>query len=243
MPHALRIYKKTKSIGFDDGQAMCIANVVEFARGEQAIFDRDKIVDELFDAGMTEEKAEAVAEVLRHCFITQRFATYFDSTKLKVLLVRGGIEAATAEQFLACVELSAVTPRTAEVRLPVKFVPSAGLVFMCDFTHLKKPEMQKERRAIVVSTRAAGGHGRCSVVPVSKHPANGKNIHHYKFTPGTYPFFHSSDPVWALCDHVYTVSLARLWAVNVGLKPQPNARISAADLEAIRKLVGTGIGL
>jgi uncharacterized protein YifN (PemK superfamily) len=243
MPHALRFYKMAKALGFHDSQAMCIANVVERSKGDQILFEREKIVDDLFDNGVTELMAEALAEALRHCFITQRFATHFNMTKLKVILVRGGLSAPVAERFLAALESSVSTPRTAEPRLQVKYVPSPGLVLMCDFTHLKKPEMQKERRAIVVSTKAASGHGRCSVVPVSMTPSRDPNPHHHEFPARRYPYFHRTEPVWAVCDHVYTVSLERLWAVNVGLKPQPNARISEQDLEAVRHLIGTGIGL
>jgi hypothetical protein len=55
---------------------MCIANVVEHSKSEQCVFDREKIVDDLFDVGMTEPLAEALAEVLRNCFLDQRFATF-----------------------------------------------------------------------------------------------------------------------------------------------------------------------
>jgi uncharacterized protein YifN (PemK superfamily) len=243
MPHALRIYKTAKVLGFGDKQAMCIANVVEHSKGEQCVFDQEKIIDDLCDAGVPELQAEVLAEALRNCFLNQRFATHFDASKLKLRLVRAGLAAPTAEQFLAALEPSISTLKTAEVRVPVKYVPGPGRVLMCDFTHLKKPEMQKERRAIVVSTRSASGSGRCTVVPVSKLPANEPNPHHFEFPGGSYPFFHSSDPVWAVCDHVYTVSLDRLWAVNVALKPQPNARISEEHLAEVRKLVGTGFGI
>jgi uncharacterized protein YifN (PemK superfamily) len=243
MPHALRIYKTAKTLGFGDEQAMCIANVVERSKGEQCVFDQEKIIDDLCDAGVTEPQAEVLTEALRNCFLNQRFATHFDANKLKLRLVRAGLAASTAEQFLAALEPSISTLKTAEVRLPVRYVPGPGRVVMCDFTHLKKPEMQKERRAIVISTRSASGNGRCTVVPVSKLPANEPNPHHFEFPGGSYPFFHSSDPVWAVCDHVYTVGLDRLWAVNVGLKPQANARISEQHLAEVRKLVGTGFGL
>jgi uncharacterized protein YifN (PemK superfamily) len=243
MPHALRIYKTARSLGFDDCQAMCIANVVEHSKSEQCVFDREKIIDDLCDAGIAELLSDALAEVLRNCFLSQRFATYFNVSKLKVQLVRASCPAVKADQFLAAIQPSISTLMTAEIRLPVKFVPGPGRIVMCDFTHLKKPEMQKERRAIVVSTKAASGHGRCTVVPVSKLPSKEPNPHHFEFAGGTYPFFHRTEPVWAVCDHIYTVSLERLWAVNIGLKPQPNARISDEHLKAVRASVGTGFDL
>jgi uncharacterized protein YifN (PemK superfamily) len=243
MPHSLRIYKTARSLGFSDEQSMCMANVVERAKGEQSAFDQEKIIDDLCDVGVEEQMAEVLAQALRNCFLSQRFATYFNVPGLKLRLVRSGMPASKADDFLTALGPSISTLMTAEIRLPVKFVPGPGRVVMCDFTHLKKPEMQKERRAIVVSTKSASGSGRCTVVPVSKLPSKEPNPHHFEFAGGSYPFFHTTAPVWAVCDHVYTVSLERLWAVNVGLKPQPNARISDQHLAEVRKLVGSGFAL
>lgn len=239
MPHALRVYKMLKTSGMPEDRALCIASVVECARAGTGIFDREQIIDDFCERGLNEPCAEVLADVLANCFSSQRFATHFDRTKLKVRLVRAGQAADFADRFLDAMEPSVITLRTAEVRLPVRYAPGPGRVVMCDFTHLKKPEMQKERRAIIVSTKAASGVGRCTVVPVSAKESQTVNPYHHEFPGGSYPFFHRTDPVWAVCDHLYTVSLERLWAVNIGLKPQPNIRISDADLAAIQALLGT----
>jgi uncharacterized protein YifN (PemK superfamily) len=242
MPHALRIYKSLKAAGLSDAQAMCVAEEVERARTDLAIYDREGIIDRLCDNGFTEELSESICSVLRNCYVAQRFLTNFKPTLLKTNLVRSRMAAPTAEVFLAALESCVVSSHTSERRQPVIHQPSPGRVVMCDFTFLRKPEMQKERRAIVVSARSPNATGRCAVVPVSKLRAAIPNHAHYEFTPRTYPFFHKSEPVWAICDHIYTVSLERLWMVNIGHRPDPSAAISAQHLVDIRMLLGTTLG-
>lgn len=250
MPHSIRVFRCLKGAGFSDDQALAVASVIENARADTPFFDREAVIDDLFDAGFSEVQAEAVAAAVRNCFSTQRFATWFDTTALKTALVRakfGPSDAAsyapTAEAFLAAIEPCVVTPRTAEPLVRIEHPPTAGRVVMCDFRFLKKPEMQKERRAIVVSQRSQHSPGRCAVVPVSKTESRDPHPHHHEFQAGKYPFFHRTEPVWAVCDHIYTVGLHRLWLVNIGRIPQPAASISAEDLAAIRKLLGTVLGL
>ena len=80
------------------------------------------------------------------------------------------------------------------------------------------------------------------VVPVSKDSSNDGHALHHRFEPGSYPFFHAHDPVWAVCDHVYTVSLDRLWQINLHRRPVLPP-ISSADLGAIKTLLGTSFDL
>lgn len=242
MPHALRTYKSLKAAGLSDGQAMCIAEEIERARSEFAIFDRNGIIDRLCESGLTEDLSESVCRVLRNCYIAQRFLTNFKPVPLKTDLVRSKMPAATAEVFLNAIDPCVVSSRTAERRQPVIHQPSPGRVVMCDFTFLRKPEMQKERRAIVVSARPTNATGRCAVVPVSKLKAAIPNPAHLELSAGTYPFFHKSEPVWAICDHIYTVSLERCWMVNIGHRPDPAAAISAQHLADIRARLGTTLG-
>jgi uncharacterized protein YifN (PemK superfamily) len=242
MPHALRIYKSLKVAGLADGHAMCVAEEVERARADIAIYDREAIIDRLCDGGFAEELAESICAVLRNCYVAQRFFTHFKPVPLKTDLVRARMTAITAEAFLAAIDPCVVSARTSERRQPVIHQPSPGRVVMCDFTFLRKPEMQKERRAIVVSARSSNATGRCAVVPVSKLRAAIPNPAHYEFTAGAYRFFHKTEPVWAICDHIYTVCLERLWMVNIGHRPDTSAAISAQHLAEIRKLLGTTLG-
>ena len=223
--------------------ALAIADVVEQSKSEDAIYDSESLLDALCDAGFNEELAETVRDAVRNCFFTQRFRGHFDRADLKYHLVRNGKwTGAAAEAFLDALTPSVLTPHHAEIRQPVLHQPSPGRVVMCDFRFLRKPEMQKERRAIVVSARTPNNTGRCTVVPVSKLPSNG-DPHHFEFTPGTYPFFHPTEPVWATCDHIYTVSLERLWMVNVNRRPMTTATITMQHLTDIRNLMGTVLGV
>jgi uncharacterized protein YifN (PemK superfamily) len=221
---------------------MCVAEEVERARADLAVYDREDIIDRLCDSGFTEEMSEAICSVIRNCYVAQRFVVHFKPVPLKTSLVRSHMVAATAQAFLDAIDPCVVSSRTSERRQPVIHQPSPGRVVMCDFTFLRKPEMQKERRAIVVSARSSNATGRCAVVPVSKLKAAIPNPAHYEFTPGTYHFFHKTEPVWAICDHIYTVSLERLWMVNVGHRPDPAAAVSPQHLAAIRGLLGTTLG-
>ncbi|MET4846100.1 type II toxin-antitoxin system PemK/MazF family toxin [Bradyrhizobium japonicum] len=244
MPHALRIYKALKTAGLSDAESMCVAEEIERARQDPAIYDRESIIDRLCDGGFTEEKSETICAALRNCYFAQRFRTHFQPVKLKTDLVRAKISAPLAEALLGAIDPCVVSLRTAERRQPVIHQLPPGRVVMCDFSFLRKPEMQKERRAIVVSARSSNATGRCAVVPVSKLRAAIPNPAHYEFTPGTYRFFHSTEPVWAICDHIYTVSLERLWMVNVGPhhRPDSSAAITAQHLAGIRDLLGTTLG-
>lgn len=242
MPHALRVFKSLRDIGFNHTQALAIASVVETAKASPCKYRREQILDDLCEEGVEEVIAESLCDALRNCFASERFALHFDQVTLKTGLVRARLQPRQAEVFLAAVAPSVVTPRKAEIRKPVTHEPSPGRVVMCDFTFLTKPEMQKERRAIVVSSRAEVNRGRCSVVPVSMSPSRDPNPHYHEFRPGSYPFFHSLNPVWAVCDHVYTVSLGRLWWINVNHRPALT-HLTAADLQAVRTLLGTALGL
>jgi uncharacterized protein YifN (PemK superfamily) len=244
MPHSLKIYKCLKASGLADAKALCVAEEIESSKVASAVYDRESIIDRLCDGEFTEDEAEVLTDAIRNCYYAQRFSTHFNIVVLKTRLVRSGIAAPLASVFLDALDTCVVSPRTAERRQPVIHQPSPGRVVMCDFTFLRKPEMQKERRAIVVSARSSNATGRCAVVPVSKLRAAIPNPAHMEFVPGTYSFFHKTEPVWAICDHIYTVSLDRLWMVNVGPKnqPDPGAAISAPHLADIRKLLGTTLG-
>jgi uncharacterized protein YifN (PemK superfamily) len=240
MPHAFRIYTGLLSVGFTELQSSACAEVVERAKSEGSRYSKDGIGDLLFDGGFTEIQAEEVSAVLRHCFRSEVFSVHFDEDVLKFRLVRAKIPSVQAVGLLSVVNPAVVTRRDAYPRVPIKFVPGAGRVIMCDFTHLVRPEMVKERRAIVV---AKASSDRCAVVvPISKNENNEGNPKYHKFKAGSYPFFHKDDPVWAICDHVYTVSLTRTWQVQALQRPTLPT-ISVVDFSAIRRLLGESLGL
>jgi uncharacterized protein YifN (PemK superfamily) len=242
MPHAFRLFRCMRRLGFTDDQAMAVGSVVELARQPEAQFRREQILDQLHDAGFSEAAGHAFCSVLRNCFVSEKVATWFNRSGLKTRLVRAGVQAPFADALLDDIKPCVVTRHTPEVRKPIAHVPGPGKVVMCDFTFLTKPEMQKERRAVVVSSRSAHMQGRCLVVPVSKSLPKSADAPYHEFAPGSYPFFHPTEPVWAVCDHVYTVSLTRLWMINLRHRPQLPA-VSGDDLRAIRALLGTILAL
>lgn len=242
MPHALRIYRNLRSCLFSEEQALAVAAIVERSRDEQVFFRREPTVDALYDTGISEKMAEALCDVLHGAFESAKFATKFLRTPAKTALVRAGLTADRAEAFLNEVEPLINCPKDNELRLPVKYAPSPGQVVMCDFRFLRRPEMQKQRRAIVISSRRAKDPGRCVVVPVSMSPAKHDATCYFEFAAGTHPFFHQGEPVWAVCDHIYTVSLTRLYRLNVNRKPVLPS-IKAEELTAVRKLLATTLGM
>lgn len=220
---------------------MAIATIVASSREPASQFDLDKATDSLFSQGLSEDLSEQIARTLQSCFSSQRFAGSYKAGDRKFALVRAGLPAGQADTLLAAIDPCIVQGRDREVRAPVQHVPGQGRVVMCDFRHLARPEMQKERRAIVISKRSASIHHRCVVIPVSKAALNAGHPLHHEFPPGKYPFFHQEDPVWAVCDHIYTVSLARIWQVNVNRRPTLPSLLPE-DLEAVLGMVGTHIG-
>jgi len=236
------MYTALKAVGVQDDKALAAAALVATSKTPEAIFRAEEAIDLLFNAGYEEPLAEAVARAIANSFPSQRFTGNYNRVRLKTALVRAQWAAATAEVFLDALDSCIVTPRGSAVRAPIRHAPGAGKVVMCDFSFLQKPEMQKERRAIVVSSRSASASGRCTVVPVSKSRAIEPNSHHYRFEPGSYGFFHPTDPVWAICDNLYTVSLARLWQVNLRDRPTLPS-ISDSDLNGVRALAATAIGI
>ena len=240
MPHSLRVYRALKAAAVDEERAIAVAMVTSSAQEPPGIYIFDDVVGVLCDGGFAEPLAEAVARTMAACFPSERFRMSFGRSAQKVALVRSGMAAGCAEALLNAIDPCIRCGRDQEIRAPIQHTPSQGRVVMCDFRFLRKPEMQKERRAIVVSKHKA--IGRCVVVPVSKDPSNAGHPLHYEFQAGAYPFFHQADPVWAVCDHLYTVSLERLWQVNVNRRPTMPA-LSEAHLEAIKALIGTGVGI
>jgi uncharacterized protein YifN (PemK superfamily) len=240
MPHAFRTYKQFQTLGFTEAQSSAFAGVVERAKANHERFNKERVGDALFDGGFNDHQSEALSAVLQHCFYSEIFSTHLDERILKFNLVRSGISAVLADGILAAIKPATVTRRDNYPRVPIRFAPSAGRVVMCDFTHLIKPEMVKERRAVVI---AKGASEQCAVViPVSMKETNNGHPFYHRMEAGSYQFFHQLNPVWALCDHVYTVSLSRTWQVVTRNRPSiPSLRPD--DLAAIRRLLGTSLGL
>jgi uncharacterized protein YifN (PemK superfamily) len=242
MPHGLRVYVALKAAGFEDRQSLAVAEFLGAAKAPGAHYVAAQIIDGLCDVGMAEEAAAVFADAMKTCYMSSRFDRSFNYKGIKTELVRARVPSACAEAFLNAMEPCVISARESEIRAPIRHAPGPGRVVMCDFTYLIRPEMQKERRAIVISPRPATDTGRCVVVPISKTAPRDSGPHFYRFEPASYPFFHSSEPVWAVCDHVYTVALTRLWKVNVNRRPELPS-INPVDLDKIKDILVNTLAL
>lgn len=95
--------------------------------------------------------------------------------------------------------------------------------------------MTKERRVVIISPRSYNrrhgwGPGRCLVIPFSATPPPDVTPAHVPFADNVYRCL--TEPTWALCDVISSVSHDRLNNVQVAGVNQMED-ISAPDLERI----------
>lgn len=247
MADTFSAFQTLKDAGFDDKASAAIVRQIALALPETAHCDRETIADGLCDdQEFSVAQAEILADILSHCYWGMRFCQKgmrfrqkFNPKALKTALVRAKMPNLRAEAVLGAVDPFIRTARNNEVLKPVQFAPGGGQVFMCDFSFLRKPEMQKQRRAIILSPKSMNQSGRCTVVPVSMTPPRNEALHH-RFEPAAYDFFHKENPVWAVCDHIYTFSWDRLWFLTVSGKPQTR-KLEQDDYLAVQKKVAAAL--
>jgi mRNA interferase MazF len=125
--------------------------------------------------------------------------------------------------------------------MSIKFIPSPGMVLMCDFdSGFIPPEMTKVRHVVVVSPRHRRSSGSCLVVPFSTVAPNPVEPYHYRIPAGAYSFFKKNADVWAKANLLSHVSFGRLDRVLDGgkyvsptLNPSDFRGIQLAVLEAL----------
>ena len=116
----------------------------------------------------------------------------------------------------------------------LQFHPHAGTVLICDFRGNIKPEIVKKRPVIVVTPRLPYRSHLCAVVPTSTTPPDHPQPYHVRLSKNYHPNEQDDWPVWAKCDLLANVSLARLDRFKVGLRKYHAPRISHEDLRAVR---------
>jgi uncharacterized protein YifN (PemK superfamily) len=130
--------------------------------------------------------------------------------------------------------------------MAILFVPSRRQILICDFEYGKiDPSLGKVRRAVVVSPRSYNrrhghGPGRCVVVPFSATAPHEITPAHLAFTDDVYSSL--TEPTWALCDCIRSVSHARLDRVNVGGVYQ-SEMISEEDMGRIEVGMRHAVGI
>jgi uncharacterized protein YifN (PemK superfamily) len=126
-------------------------------------------------------------------------------------------------------------------RRSIAFIPSAGMIVLCDFSSgFRPPEMVKMRPVVIVSAYARNRQ-TCSVVPLSTVAPSERTSVAVPIDAARYPFLSAS--TWAKCDMVTTIARRRLFL----LRDRANGRgidsrkttLDAVDLTAVR----AGIGL
>lgn len=134
--------------------------------------------------------------------------------------------------------------------MPLTYYPQPGEVLLCNYgTGFIAPEMVKLRPVVVVSPRLRRRADLVAVVPLSTTPPNPAEPHHCSITlrvPLPKPF--EAPQMWAKCDMVATVALARLdrfrdGRVIGGARRFTTGKVDLAQLIEIRKAILHGLGL
>ena len=128
--------------------------------------------------------------------------------------------------------------------MPLTFHPGPGAIVICDFsTGFQPPEMVKVRPVVVISPRRRSVQ-LVTVVPLSSVAPVPVEPWHYPLPAGAYP--PARGVIWAKCDMVATVGLARLDRVKAkiqGRRVYQTFQISDAALAAILAGVRAALGL
>jgi mRNA interferase MazF len=127
--------------------------------------------------------------------------------------------------------------------MALTFHPPTGTIVICNYgTGFVPPEMVKARPVVIVSPRFRRRADLCTVVPLSSTAPEPVEPYHHPLSAGTYPPA-AGRPMWAKCDMLATVSLARLDRVKVGKRIYTTFLMPAADMEGIRQAIRHALGL
>ena len=127
------------------------------------------------------------------------------------------------------------------LRKPLPFHPHAGTVLVGDFSGFKAPELTKKRPVIVISPKLPYRSGLVAIVPISTTAP----IHEVPYVfrlSRNYGWGDADLTTWAKCDIVMNVGLERLEAFKIGRRKYQTPRLSAEDLQGVRKAVLSGLG-
>jgi len=120
-------------------------------------------------------------------------------------------------------------PAELVVRTTIKATPKIRNVYYCGFSDSAPPPEFSKRRPVIVFSHKNALNGPILVVPITTRP-QAQNAWASKLernpTPG------ETCDVWAVCNHLYTVSCARLTATH-GIVP----RLTAEEFLPIHRLV------
>jgi uncharacterized protein YifN (PemK superfamily) len=106
------------------------------------------------------------------------------------------------------------------------------------------PEMVKVRPVVVVSPRFRNRPGLCTVIPLSSAEPKPMEQYHHRLSDQAYPL--ARGPMWAKCDMLATVSLARLDRIKTqvaGKRGYIVFQMPIADMRAIQACMRHALGL
>ena len=133
--------------------------------------------------------------------------------------------------------------------MPLMYYPSAGEILLCDYTTgFIEPEMVKLRPVLVVSPRLRRRAELVAVIPLSTTAPNNVEPHHCELTlaqPLPPPF--DTQTMWAKCDMLATIALARLDRFKAGRREGKRIYLSGHvdrhQLAAVRRAILCGLGM
>ncbi len=125
--------------------------------------------------------------------------------------------------------------------MPITFHPKPGYVLMCDFAGYVAPEMVKARPVVIVSPAHLRRPGLVSVVPLSTTAPDLIEAYHYRLTGNPVPGS-SAGEVWAKCDMLATVSIARLDRIKIERGRYERGSVSMDQVRAIRLCIALSLG-
>ncbi len=126
--------------------------------------------------------------------------------------------------------------------MPLTFQPKAKAVVICDFHGYVIPEMIKKRPVVVLAHHKRNSK-LVTVVPLSTTPPTTVERHHHQLSANPLPGKPPDEVVWAKCDMVATVSLARLDRYRVSKRSYVVPVLSDEDFRAIQFGVRHALGL
>lgn len=135
--------------------------------------------------------------------------------------------------------------------MALSYHPRTGEIVLCNYnTGFIAPEMVKLHPVVVVSPRLRRRDNLVSVVPLSTTPPTPAELHHCQIALAiALPKPFDAPIMWAKCDMMATVALARLdrfrdgRGAGGGPRRFTTGKVSEAQLIEIRKAMLHGLGL
>ena len=131
--------------------------------------------------------------------------------------------------------------------MPIPYQPKSRQIVMCDFRGFEQPEMVKKRPVVVLAPHKKNSK-LVAVVPLSTTEPTEMEPHHHRLLHNPLPDA-PNVPVWAKCDMVAVVSIARLDLIRTGRRLPDGRReylqskLGQDQFDAIRRGVAHALGL